>query len=102
MSKISDEDFARAKIADARRRALKSLEEMSEEEDAAITADALTDPDNPPADELMRRRGRPPLPNPKVAVKLRLDADVLDCLRQSGEGWQTRVNELLRKSVGLN
>src|SRR6476469_9350143 len=36
------------------------------------------------------RRGRPPLPNPKQAVKLRLDADVLAADRANGDGWQTR------------
>lgn len=61
MSKISNEAFTKAKIDDARRRAIKSLDAMSTEEDAAITADAMADPDNPPADDLMRRRGRPPL-----------------------------------------
>jgi uncharacterized protein (DUF4415 family) len=43
------------------------------------------------------RRGRPPLDNPKQAVKLRLDADVLAAYRKTGEGWQTRINADLRK-----
>ena len=60
--------MTRARIEDARRRALKSLEKITPEEDAAITADALADPDNPPADDLMRRRGRPPLARPKEAI----------------------------------
>ncbi|MBD5399728.1 MAG: BrnA antitoxin family protein [Treponema sp.] len=30
---------------------------------------------------------------------MRLDADVLDALRKSGKGWQTRVNDLLRQAV---
>jgi uncharacterized protein (DUF4415 family) len=47
------------------------------------------------------RRGRPPLPNPKEAVKLRLDADVLAAYRKTGEGWQTRINADLRKARKL-
>ena len=47
------------------------------------------------------RRGRPPLPNPKQAVKLRLDADVLAAYRKTGEGWQTRINADLRKARKL-
>ncbi len=47
------------------------------------------------------RRGRPPLPNPKQAVKLRLDADVLDAYRKTGDGWQTRINTDLRKARKL-
>lgn len=47
------------------------------------------------------RRGRPPLANPKRAVKLRLDDDVLAFYRRKGRGWQTRINASLRKSAGL-
>ncbi len=32
----------------------------------------------------------------KETVTIRLDADVLDWLRQSGKGYQTRVNRILR------
>lgn len=47
------------------------------------------------------RRGRPPLPSPKQAVKLRLDADVLAAYRKIGRGWQTRINADLRKARKL-
>jgi uncharacterized protein (DUF4415 family) len=47
------------------------------------------------------RRGRPPLDNPKQAVKLRLDADVIAAYRATGEGWQTRINADLRKARKL-
>ena len=30
---------------------------------------------------------------------MRVDADVLDALRATGPGWQTRVNGLLREAV---
>ena len=32
----------------------------------------------------------------KEAVSIRLDADLLEELRNSGKGWQTRVNAMLR------
>ncbi len=101
MSKISDAEFAKARIEDARRRALKSLESISEEEDAALTTAAEADLDNLPASDLMRRRGRPPLLNPKQSVKLRLDAEVVARFKADGEGWQTRINDALRKVAGL-
>ena len=47
------------------------------------------------------RRGRPPLPSPKQMVSLRLDADVVDAYRKTGDGWQTRINEDLRKARKL-
>tara|TARA_R110002020_G_scaffold266483_33_gene481500 strand:+ start:16568 stop:16897 length:330 start_codon:yes stop_codon:yes gene_type:complete len=93
---------------EARRLARKNREEMTPEEDAAITAAAEADPDNPPLDDDMlarlrpaRPRGRPRADAPKVAVKLRLDPDLLDTLRASGPGWQTRANTALRKAFGL-
>jgi len=52
--------------------------------------------------QIMARRGRPVgsvKADTKVAVKLRLDPDVVAALRASGRGWQTRVNDLLRERV---
>lgn len=46
-------------------------------------------------------RGSQKLAAPKRLVSLRLDGDVIDRLRAAGPGWQTRVNEALRKVVGL-
>jgi uncharacterized protein (DUF4415 family) len=37
----------------------------------------------------------------KEPVKIRLDADVLAALRESGDGWQTRINDSLRASLVL-
>jgi len=77
------------------------------DEDAAIDAGIAADPDT--ADVSAKdfanlrpvRRGRPKLDHAKQAVKLRLDADLLEHLRASGPGWQSRVNEALRKVAGL-
>lgn len=43
----------------------------------------------------IRRRGPQRKPT-KVPVTMRLDADLLDALRESGPGWQTRLNDILR------
>lgn len=48
------------------------------------------------------RRGRPKAAQTKEPVKLRLDADVLAALRATGDGWQTRINEMLRASLALS
>lgn len=47
------------------------------------------------------RRGRPRLENPKQPVSLRLDQDVIAWFKSRGEGWQTRMNEALRRAAGL-
>jgi hypothetical protein len=49
------------------------------------------------------RRGRPPLSGkPKTAITLRLDEDVVQAYRATGEGWQTRINADLRRARKLN
>jgi len=76
------------------------------EKDAVITAAALSDPDNPPLTDqqlaqMRPMRGRPRLARPKVALTMRVDAEVMDALKSSGPGWQTRVNSLLRDALAL-
>ena len=75
-------------------------------EDAAIAAGIAQDQDTMEitvADmarmQPLRRPGRPKVERPKVPVTMRMDADVLDAIKASGSGWQTRVNEVLRDAV---
>jgi uncharacterized protein (DUF4415 family) len=39
------------------------------------------------------------LPPKKLPVNLRLDADILDWFKQTGKGYQTRINNVLRAFV---
>ena len=51
------------------------------------------------AEQIAARRGRPPgsvKARPKVPTTIRFDQDVLDALKASGRGWQTRVNDAIR------
>ena len=43
------------------------------------------------------RRGRPRLAAAKRQVTIRLDPELLDGLRATGPGWQTRLNEAVRE-----
>jgi uncharacterized protein (DUF4415 family) len=56
--------------------------------------------DFPDLAELVRGRGeRGPQKAPtKQQVTLRLDRDVIERFRATGKGWQSRVNEALRKA----
>lgn len=72
------------------------------EEDAAITAAALSDPDAQPLTDAelaqfrpARGRGRPPQDVTKVPTSIRLDARVVKAFKATGEGWQTRMNDAL-------
>jgi uncharacterized protein (DUF4415 family) len=106
----TNRDAARAKAAAA-------LAAMTDEEDAAIRAAAAADPDARPLDDTLAARLRPADPElvalakrargqrgpgrkqAKVQVALRLDPDVLAKWRATGEGWQTRMGEVLAQAV---
>lgn len=45
--------------------------------------------------------GRPKSDNPKVAVSLRLDQEVVARFKAQGPGWQSRMNQALRSAAGL-
>jgi uncharacterized protein (DUF4415 family) len=50
-----------------------------------------------------KTRGRPKgttMPDTKQQITLRLDRDIVERFRATGPGWQSRINEALRK-VGL-
>jgi len=46
-----------------------------------------------------RKTGRPTLEVTRPRVTLRLEPPILEHLRSTGKGWQTRVNALLREAV---
>ena len=75
-------------------------------EDAAITAAALADPDAMPFTDAewaqakpLARRGRPLGSGTKTQVTLRLDLEIVEKFRASGDGWQTRINDALKSWV---
>ena len=39
------------------------------------------------------------MPQPKAVLNMRVDRDVLDYFRQTGKGYQTRINAVLRSYV---
>jgi uncharacterized protein (DUF4415 family) len=47
-----------------------------------------------------KQRGRP-AGQTKTPATIRFDHDVLAMLKASGDGWQTRVNTLLKAALGL-
>lgn len=92
----------------------RDLPPISDAEEARIQAGIAADPDNPEWTEADFRNARPfaeVFPEmaaairkrgparTKEAISIRIDADVLEKLRASGEGWQSRVNAVLRAYV---
>jgi uncharacterized protein (DUF4415 family) len=93
---------------------------ISDDEEARIQALIASDPDAPEAtdeqlararpfaeahpdlmESIRRARGRPPVAHPRQQVSLRLDPAIIDKFKAGGKGWQTRINEALRKAAGL-
>ena len=73
------------------------------------TAPEWTDPDDAPdlsapywraKLDATRARGRH-FHRTQSFPTIRLDADVIEALKASGKGWQTRANALLRKGLAL-
>ncbi|MBB6191532.1 uncharacterized protein (DUF4415 family) [Sphingobium wenxiniae] len=48
-----------------------------------------------------KSKGGRPRGSNKEQVAIRLDKDVLERLRAGGPGWQSRINEVLRKALAL-
>ena len=76
-------------------------------EDKAITAAAKSDPDAQPltpkqlqAMVPMRAvRGRPKSENKKLLVSVRYSPQVVAYFKSTGEGWQSRMDDVLQKYV---
>ena len=77
------------------------------EEDKAITAAAKADPDAQPLTPsqlksmvpLRALRGRPKSENKKLLVSVRYSREVVTYFRSTGEGWQSRMDSVLREYV---
>jgi uncharacterized protein (DUF4415 family) len=76
-------------------------------EDEAIRSAALEDPDAQPLTPaqleqmvpLRRLRGRPKMEGAKQLVSVRYSPEVLEYFRSTGEGWQARMDGVLRAYV---
>jgi uncharacterized protein (DUF4415 family) len=77
------------------------------QEDKAITAAAKADPDAQPLTPkqlkamvpLQVLRGRPKSVSPKQLVSVRYSQEVLEYFKSTGEGWQARMDSVLRAYV---
>jgi|TARA_R110000787_G_scaffold58808_1_gene133617 uncharacterized protein (DUF4415 family) len=47
------------------------------------------------------QRGRPKADVTKVSTTIRLDPDIIEAFKADGSGWQSRINDALRKAAGL-
>jgi uncharacterized protein (DUF4415 family) len=76
-------------------------------EDKVITAAARKDPDAQPLTPkqlkamvpLRSVRGRPKSKSKKLLVSVRYSPEVVDYFKSTGDGWQTRMDQVLRQYV---
>jgi len=84
-----------------------SVAMLTTEEDKAITAAARTDPDAQPLTAKQLKaivpmhalRGRPKSENKKLLVSVRYSPEVVAYFKSTGEGWQSRMDGVLREYV---
>lgn len=97
----------------------KKHQPISDAEEARIQKMIASDPDAPEATdeqlagatpfaeafptlaESMRKNvgGRPRSANPKVPVSIRLDPEIVSKFKATGPGWQSRMNDVLRREI---
>jgi len=71
----------------------RDLQALAKRPDSEIDLSDIPEIREIPTDAVIGRFYRPK----KASVTIRLDADVLAWLKASGEGYQTRINEYLRR-----
>lgn len=86
---------------------LPTVRMQSAEEDKAITAAARSDPDAQPLTPKQLKsmlpikalRGRPKSEHKKLLVSVRYSQEVVEFFKATGDGWQSRMDGVLRQYV---
>lgn len=79
----------------------------TEKQNKLIVAAAKADPDAQPLTSRQLKamvppralRGRPKSPDPKQLLSVRYSPEVIEYFKATGEGWQTRMDGVLRQYV---
>ena len=96
MTGLKTNDLTREQVLNAVRAAPSDNDfvwDGRDEDDRPATAQELAQG----VEAMRRQRGRPAGSGTKEQVAIRFDRDVLDALRATGKGWQTRVNDAMRE-----
>lgn len=65
----------------------------------AMKDEEIDTSDIPPLDEAFFAEATLRMPQAKPIITIRLDPDVLDWFKSQGQGYQTRINAVLRRYV---
>jgi len=81
-----------------RRKSVRTLKRSRDEDAPELTAEWAASADLYRGTKLVRR-GRPKLENARQLLSLRLPPDVIAGWKASGPGWQTRMADVLARSI---
>jgi len=62
----------------------------------AMSDEDIDTSDSPPLDDEFFANAQIRMPKPKQTITIRLDADILSWFKAQGDGYQTRMNAVLR------
>lgn len=96
-----------SRTSDSKRAKQPVIELPTVAEDRAISRAARADPDAQPLSPaqlkemvpLKALRGRPKSPSRKLLVSIRYSPEVVAYFRSTGDGWQSRMDQVLRRYV---
>ncbi len=89
------------------------LKTITDQDEAEIQKQIAADPDAAEltdeeakrpmsfAEAMRRPRGRPAVESPRQQISVRLDPDLIAHYKALGKGWQTRLNDDLRKAANI-
>ncbi len=78
-----------------------SAEWIDPDDEPELTEEMLEDAELFHGDTFIKRLGRPVPEGERELIRFWLDPDVLAKLREFGPGWQSQIDPLLRRSLGL-
>lgn len=96
---MSKQSIARFSADEIRKRAASSESDWTRVDamtDAEIETSMRADPDWADAIDIDWSNSAAIYPLPKQAISIRLDQDVVDFFKDTGKGYQTRINAVLR------
>ena len=95
-SAVKEEHTVRVSLNNLPKNTQTDWEKVKNMTEAEINVAAVSDPDAQPTDEAFWRDAEVVIPQPKHAISLRVDSDVLKWFKSQGKGYQTRMNTVLR------
>ena len=97
---MKDEPIVRRSLKEAPRIDRAMLDQQRRLSDEQIAQQRASDPDAPPSDDdFWQSAELVPAPQKKQTISIRLDPEVLAYFKAGGEGYQSRINAVLKSYI---